>query len=399
MTTEKSNSMFATPESRELRRLRGSMSFRVGILLSEAIRSPIKLFQLPFRLFWELFFRTSSRFTDIDVDPTAVLIVGIDTRGSKWADRAIKLAIELQGLNSSTKIFILATGDSRIQDRAGRLLIYRIPRPRSFDSSRKDWNITCERLLSTMIHTHTVGHVVFLGDYIFSGVCRAMNCAPVNSKVTCFHEIENPMGLEKVSRMITTQMYIDDYGNNNIEQILPDITIQDHLNLRLDRTFIIHVNLLESAEKEWGRYLSDAFLEAGLDESYVTVSSVKGDLNNCRTLPHGVDPFNCPGVHFRIISDEPELLQLIQYDKVPSIILRTDRKLKSSSMKLLEQRELTGDSIVLRNKHSSGICEAITHLSNPMIRTAMASQRERLSGDVPMEIKWATMMHSIIFGE
>jgi len=400
MTTEESHSLFATPESKELRRLRASMSFRVGILLSEAIRSPIKLLLLPFRLFRELFFSKSSGFIDIDVDPTSVLIVGIDTRGgSKWADRAIKLAIELQRFNSSTKLFILATGDSRLQERAGRLLIYRIPRPRSFDSGRRDWNMTCERLLSTMIHTHTVGRVVFLGDYLFSGVCRALNSAPAKSKVICLHETEVPIGLEKVSRGITTQMYIGESGIQNTETIMPDVTIQDHLNLRLDRTFIIHIHLPESAEEEWGASLSDAFLEAGLDESYVTVSSAGGKLNNCRTLPYGVDPFSCPGVHFRIISDDPELLQLVQYDKVPSIILRTDRELNLSSMKLLEQRELTGDSIVLRNNFSLDLSEAIMHLSNPMIRTAMVSQRLRLSDDVPMEVKWAATMHSIILGD
>ena len=152
MTTKVSRSQFATHESKELQRIRSSFSFRIAILFTEAIKNPLKILLLPFTIPRELIFRRAEKIAEASSSPNSIVIVGIDTRGTMWSERAMKLAIELQRFDSDLRISLLTTSDKILKDRVGKLLHYRIPRPRSVDSGRRDWNLTCERLLSTMIH-------------------------------------------------------------------------------------------------------------------------------------------------------------------------------------------------------------------------------------------------------
>ena len=95
-----SRTQFATHESKELHRIRKSLSFRMAVILTSAIRNPLKIFLLPFTITRELIFRKRGKYWQPNISSNSIVIVGIDTRGTIWSERAIKLAIELQRFDS-----------------------------------------------------------------------------------------------------------------------------------------------------------------------------------------------------------------------------------------------------------------------------------------------------------
>ncbi|MBR96278.1 MAG: hypothetical protein CMA81_05645, partial [Euryarchaeota archaeon] len=128
MPMKNSRTQFATHEAKELHRIRSSFSFRFAVLLAESFRNPLKLILLPFTIPRELIFRKPKRLIPISINPNSIIIVGIDTRGKMWSERAMKLAIELQRFDSDLRICLLTTSGKILKDRVGKLLHYRIPR-------------------------------------------------------------------------------------------------------------------------------------------------------------------------------------------------------------------------------------------------------------------------------
>ena len=164
MTGKNFRTQFATHEAKELFRIRNSRSFRIVVALGKTIKNPLKIISLPLALPKLLFSRKIE--AKLKPSPNSIVIVGMDTQDVIWSERATKLAIELQRFDSNLQISLLTTGDEIIKDRAGKLLNFRIPRPRSVDSSRKDWNLTSERLLSMVFHLQEASRLVYSGAYL-----------------------------------------------------------------------------------------------------------------------------------------------------------------------------------------------------------------------------------------
>lgn len=214
MTDNSSNTQFATHESRELYRVRSSFSFRFASHIAGAIQKPWKIILLPYTLPRELLFRKPKPLQPGKINPHSIIMVGIDTRGTMWSERAMQLAIELQRFDSDLRISLLTTSDTILKDRVGSLVHYRIPRPRSVDTGRRDWNLTCERLLSTMIHSQKAGKIVILGDYLYSGICHSANSGPKEIQLHWMNSGSNQIGLDKLKIHCSTSVYEESSEKN-----------------------------------------------------------------------------------------------------------------------------------------------------------------------------------------
>ena len=400
MTTKVSRSQFATHESKELQRIRSSFSFRIAILFTEAIKNPLKILLLPFTIPRELIFRRAEKIAEASLSPNSIVIVGIDTRGTMWSERAMKLAIELQRFDSDLRISLLTTSDKILKDRVGKLLHYRIPRPRSVDSGRRDWNLTCERLLSTMIHLQEAGRVVFLGDFLYSGIRHSLNSAPPNIHLHWMNSGNNQIGLDKISIKSTTSIFEESLSPSVDSSELSESTMQDHLNLRLDQTILAHLQLTSAALNLWEDALEKSLDNTATNNKIVTASHKKyGFLSETIDIPRHIHPFSTPGFHFRIIDDEPAIIAQVNHDRIPSLILRTERKLDKVSLKTLEELERFGAAIVLRKPQMITVIEALETLADMESRKNMVMNRSKTSSNVSQEISWSASMHSLVIGD
>lgn len=400
MNNLNSRTQLATHESRELYRIRSSFSFRLAVLLISAFKNPLKFFILPFTIPRELIFRKSKNPQPLVIKSNSIVIVGIDTRGTMWSERAIKLAIELQRFDSGLRISLLTTSDNILKDRVGKLLHYRIPRPRSVDSSRRDWNLTCERLLSTIIHLQEAARIVFLGDYLYSGVCHSVNTSSPNIHLHWMNSGGNKMGLEKIVVNHSTSVFEESLISDSLPSNLSESTMQDHLNLRLDQTILAHLQLSSSGLNLWEVNLEKALNEKSFSQSVITASLKKYPfLSNTLDIPSHLEPFTTPGFHFRIIDDDPESITRIYQDRIPTLILRTERELNKVTLKILEELERFGAAIVLRKSSLYTLVDAIETLTDMESRKKMALNRSKTSSKVSQEVSWAASMHSLILGD
>ena len=395
-----SRTQFATHESKELHRIRKSLSFRIALILTNCLRNPLKILLLPFTITRELIFRRHSKYWQPNISSNSVVIVGIDTRGTVWSERAIKLAIELQRFDSDLRISLLTTNDYILKDRVGKLLHYRIPCPRSLESGRRDWNLTCERLLSTVLYLQEASRVIFLGDYLYSGIRHSVNSAPPKIHLHWINSGNSQIGLDQITVNHSTSIYEESLTISSNKLQLSESTMQDHLNLRFDRTILVHLQVTSSSLNLWETSLEKSLQKNMIQEKIVTASHNKyGFLSETVDIPRSIDPFTTPGFHFRIIDDEPDIITKINHDRIPSIILRTNKKLDKVSLKILEELELFGTAIVLRKPKVATLIDAIQTLSDMESRKKMITNRRKTNSKVSDEISWAAEMHSLVIGQ
>ena len=396
MKNQISRTQFATSESKELQRIRNSTSFRFTVLLTAAILNPLKLFILPYSVLRTLL-RKPKPLHVHKTSSNSIVLVGIDTRGTLWSERAMKLAIELQRFDSNLRIALFTTSDTLLKDRVGKLLHYRIPRPRSLDSRRKDWNLTCERLLSTVIYSQEASKIVFLGDYLYSGLCNSLNNAPPGTHLHWMNSGNNIIGLDKLIVENSTSIFEESLSSSSSQSTLSESTMQDHLNLRLDQTTLVHLQLSSSSLNLWEKSLETSLANLGIGHSIVTASNKKyAFLSETIDIPRNIEPFSTPGFHFRITDDQPDHIDRVNQDRIPSIILRTERELDKVSLKILEELERFGAAIVLRKPNLFTVIDALNALVDTNSRTAMVANRAKTSSDISQEISWAASMHSRI---
>ena len=206
----------------------------------------------------------------------------------------------------------------------------------------------------------------------------------------------NQIGLDKISVKSTTSIFEDAMSTNGIQSEISESTIQDHLNLRLDQNILAHLQLTSSALNLW----EDSLEKAIKTSKIITASHKKyGFLSETIDIPRHIQPFHTPGFHFRIIDDEPDIISQVNKDRIPSIILRTERKLDKVSLKVLEELERFGAAIVIRKPKIVNVIDAIETLSDLEARKIMITNRSKTSSDVSQEISWSASMHSLVIGD
>ena len=168
--------LFATKEGRELQRIRDSVTFNIGIEVVKIFRNPLKILFTPFNVF-RTFRKRSTTDLSFDFEPkNDYLIVGIDKTGQFYSNRAIDLAHRLDQVSRS-QVTVISNSVVGPKE-SNNTQWFRLPAAREHSYSRKEWNITMERLLSTAISLSRPRTIIYFGDYLYRGVINSFEPLP-----------------------------------------------------------------------------------------------------------------------------------------------------------------------------------------------------------------------------
>ena len=244
MKRETVRTQYATHEAKELLRIRNSFSFRLILTIGRLVKNPLRIFLFPFSIAKGLTSRNSNTPPQSELFNDSIVILGVDTKGTVWSERATKLSLELQRFDSNLRISLLTTGNDLTEDRTGKLLHYRIPRPRSIDSGRKDWNLTCRRLLSMILHLQQASRVVYLGDYMYSGIRLSVNSYDPELQLHWIHSgFTDTSGLKQISVKTSTSEYKESISKLQQPNKVSKSTVLDYLPELPEGAALAHLQL------------------------------------------------------------------------------------------------------------------------------------------------------------
>jgi len=168
----------------EVRRLRGTYSFQLGLLLTESFaRKPWLLPLLPFRAI-SMTMRyiggqlkktkvaQEDRFQRIDAD--CLMLVEMN-RGSQNSLQNLQLITDIWLQKPGSKIIVVTTDDELTSQLNSRCSTYLLPDPKADEGiSRRSWNISCDNLVGTLIDLHRPIAIAFDGTYPYRGLLDAI---------------------------------------------------------------------------------------------------------------------------------------------------------------------------------------------------------------------------------
>lgn len=400
MKRETVRTQYATHEAKELLRIRNSFSFRLILTIGRLVKNPLRIFLFPFSIAKGLTSRNSNTPSQSELFNDSIVILGVDTKGTVWSERATKLSLELQRFDSNLRISLLTTGNDLTEDRTGKLLHYRIPRPRSIDSGRKDWNLTCRRLLSMILHLQQASRVVYLGDYMYSGIRLSVNSYDPELQLHWIHSgFTDTSGLKQISVKTSTSEYKESISKLQQPNKVSKSTVLDYLPELPEGAALAHLQLTSLGFDLWSDLLESSVARWHSERRLITISNDDSSLSMTETLSGDANTFSMYGFHFRIIDDDPISISQINSDSIPAIVLRTGRSLDKISNKVLEELERSGVVIVLRKPKLVTLTDAINTLCDDEYRMRMTNKRVVTKNNLPKEFHWAESMHSLIMGD
>ena len=166
----------------EIERLRSTYSFRLGLMITDAIfRKPWQIPILPFR-FLKLnldFIRkkgynSGKSFNSYERDDNSLMLFVASEGGKAACDRAMQMAKDWLK-KSGHHIVIVSSNSGMIGFDEPNMSLYMLPDPKSKRVvSKKDWNLSCENVLYRAIHSHAPSSFIFDGPYPYRGVLNAI---------------------------------------------------------------------------------------------------------------------------------------------------------------------------------------------------------------------------------
>lgn len=168
----------ATNEGRELNRLRNSLTFNFGVMIVSLVKNPLKIVLLPYLLIKLLQkSRTQSRYTYEPV--TDFLVIGLDKTGEYYSNKALDLVNRLQKATNSQVTLISNAQTGPISE--SLIQWFRVPAARANNYTRKEWNTTVERIISSAICLGKPRKIIFVGEYLYRGIINSLES--IDSKI------------------------------------------------------------------------------------------------------------------------------------------------------------------------------------------------------------------------
>lgn len=168
----------ATNEGRELNRIRNSLTFNLGLMIVSLLKNPLKIVLLPYVLIKLLQkSRKSSKYTYEPV--TDFLVIGLDKTGEYYSNKALDLVNRLQKATNSQVTLISNAQTGPISE--SLIQWFRLPAARANNYTRKEWNTTVERIISSAICLGKPRKIIFVGEYLYRGIINSLE--PIDSKI------------------------------------------------------------------------------------------------------------------------------------------------------------------------------------------------------------------------
>jgi len=376
-------SKYSSYQDMELRRIRSSFSFRLGVMIVEMLKNPLRLFILPWSLFKLLFYTEKDYISEQTIDSNSIVLVGIDKSGAFYFEFIQRLLQQFQNSSQKYKISILSTGSEIIEETKEECIHYRIPSPRTIHSSYKDWNVVCERLLGTIIKITDASKVIFIGDYLYTGIINSMNqCAP-DTQFLWINPGNSLDGLEKIqqkAKSIEYQKVVSDFSKQS--KVLQPV--ENVVDIYSDNQKIIHVDLsFEKSPKE--------IFNAIENVPYTNVQFIQNkksplQYKHTYVFESDVNPYFLEGIHVRIIDDDDKKIKQMLISKTPTIVIRTNSKESVSYNSILEELEKIGAIFAIRNPSAVAINDAITTMLDIHVIEAMQLNWKKYSSNDMLDI-------------
>ena len=168
----------ATNEGRELHRIRDSLTFGLGVIIISILKNPLRIVLFPYLLM--KLFAQAGKSSGYTFEPeTDFLVIGLDKTGEYYSNRALDLVNRLQKATNDPVTLV-----SNAQNGPGSESLiqwFRIPAARANNYTRKEWNTTVERIVSTAICLGKPRKIIFVGEYLYRGVINSLQ--PLDSGI------------------------------------------------------------------------------------------------------------------------------------------------------------------------------------------------------------------------
>ena len=354
----------ATREAKELHRVRNSFTFKIGIEVVSCIKNPLLIFILPFRIIRILLESNKKSLRQhYESNNNEIFIIGLDRNGEYNSKQSERLAgiIAKSNLGSVT---LLNNSSEFAKNRKG-IQWYRIPSVRENDTSRKEWNLLAERLLSSAISITNPSHVIYFGDYLYRGISNAL--APIEEHVELTWFLQKS---EQVNSVDTSKLP----GMNPI--LLPEIidsdidtkSIHKLLNKSANEQFML-IDVKENVSNLMDIVSSscEGFTLTAIQRDFALPKNVelvvsKQDLNRVRLN----------GRIGMVIDDFSPFLSTLANLGVPCILLRTGRTLSPIIEEMIRDLEMSGSLVVIRRNYDFNIRYGIEYLKTLIHKSSVS---------------------------
>lgn len=212
----------ATHESKELARLRNSVSFKLGIVITNLFKKPWRIPLLPIDII-RIFSKPKQQL--IDVVDEGILLIGIDSKGSYHSDLACRIKLEL-GIDE--KLHLLTTPTkSKIFD-----LHTVIPGPKDMSKRNpKGWNLMVERYIATYLSNNMITKLILVSDYPFLGVLNVIKGSPHIEGCWIKTTLPHDLNQKTVHAQTTFDLILDSekivFSNNTSDEEKLPLRIRD----------------------------------------------------------------------------------------------------------------------------------------------------------------------------
>ena len=343
----------ATKESRELLRIRNSFTFKLGIELTKCLRNPLKLLILPFRIISLLISTKSSIYSNEILGYEDFVVVGVDRNGQQYSIQAKYLAelICKTGLGEVTLLNNSSTNSIPMEG----IEWYRFPPVRGKNTSRKEWNLMIERLLSSAMSITKPKHIFYFGDYLYRGIVDAFSNIDSSVPITWLIPSDKSQmtpSTEKLPRIKT--MLIPEFTDK-------ELTYQSiHKKLRRSESEQIILTDLDPLNAP----LIDVIINLQQD---IVVAGVQRDF----PLPKGVEfavrmkevlGVRIEGRTIVVLDEASPLIPYLPILKVPCLMLRNGNRLSPLLEAMILDMELKGTLVVVRRSNSDDINQSLNYI-------------------------------------
>ena len=346
--------VMATREAKELHRVRNSFTFKIGIEIVACIKNPLLIMVLPFRIIRILFASNKKSLHQHYVGKkNEIFIIGLDRNGefnSKQSERLASIVAKSK-LGSVT----LLNNSSEFAKNRNGIQWYRIPSVRENDTSRKEWNLLAERLLSSAISITNPSHVIYFGDYLYRGISNALAPIEEHIELTWFLKNNDELCNVDTSRLprmnpILLPEYIDsDIDTKSIHKLLNKSANEQFILTDINGNISNLMDIIVSCCE--GFTLTAIQRDFALPKNVELVVS-KHDLNKVRL----------DGKVGLVLDDSSPFLSSLSNLGVPCVLIRTGKTLSPIIEEMIRDLEMNGSLVVIRRNYDFNIRYGIEYL-------------------------------------
>lgn len=354
----------ATKEGRELHRIRNSVTFRVGITMMSVLKNPLKFLISPYHLY--KIFKMRNQTIAYHFEPkTDCLVIGVDKTGEFYSTQALNIANRLQQ-GSANEVTLISNSQHGPKENS-LIQWFRLPAARENNYSRKEWNITVERILSTAISLSKPRKIIFFGDYLYRGVINSLEI--LDEKVEqywFFSDYPNSKHLDTMKYPRISKICIP----SEMPLAFRTKPMKNVINSEKALTFIIdlssHSNLVMNVLK---KYAEAEFI--GIQRTqrlHPDITSTMSVSDVC-TLSHHQD------VYF-IIDETSRLVPELSVIEIPGVLL-LNHKIESPILgQMVSDLELYGELIVARRVTSLDLEQTTDYMINRVTNTNLRHKED-----------------------